>query len=252
MVKPSTSQPSPLSPTRWPADAFAWPRSLAIFAAIVGAAFVGIVIDYIVTRALGTDPRQLARTPVLTWGVAIGQYTSYLPILAVLVAFVPWLARRSLRDLGWTPPTRRVIWAGIVGAAAMYAVTIGVAGIQFLITRAKPEETAIQLFGSTKDPALLTAFVLLAAIAAPLMEEFEFRGFLFNAFLRYMPVWAAAVVSGTIFGLSHMSATAFLPLAASGVVLAYVYYTSGSLTASAITHALFNIINVVLLSLGKT
>jgi len=83
------------------------------------------------------------------------------------------------------------------------------------------------------------------------MEEFIFRGFLFNALLRYMPLWSAAVVSGLIFGISHGSPTAFLPLAASGVVLAYVYARSGSLTASMLTHALFNLVNVGLISVAK-
>jgi hypothetical protein len=84
------------------------------------------------------------------------------------------------------------------------------------------------------------------------MEEFEFRGFLFNAILRYAPVWAAAILSGIVFGAVHGSISAFVPLACSGVVLAYVYYVSGSLTASAIAHALFNLINVALLSISKT
>ena len=253
MVKPSTSEPSPLSPKRWPADAFAWPRSLVALLIVLAAFALGIaaasLLIVILARAAHTVP---TKTTTLTWGIALGQYISYLPILAALIVVLPRLARRSLRDLGWTPPTGAVIRAGVVGAIAMYAVTIGVAGIQFAITHAKPEETAIQLFGSTKDPALLASFVVLAAFAAPLMEEFEFRGFLFNAFLRYLPVWAAALASGILFGLSHASPTAFFPLAASGVVLAYVYYKSGSLTASAITHALFNLINVALLSLGKT
>jgi len=83
------------------------------------------------------------------------------------------------------------------------------------------------------------------------MEEFVYRGFLFNALLRYAPVWIAALVSGLLFGISHGSLSAFLPLAASGVVLAYVYQRSGSLTASMISHALFNLINVALITLAK-
>jgi len=54
-----------------------------------------------------------------------------------------------------------------------------------------------------------------------------------------------------LFGISHGSLSAFLPLAASGVVLAYVYQRSGSLTASMISHALFNLINVALITLAS-
>lgn len=252
MVKPSISERSPLSPTRWTTDAFLWPRSIAVFALIAIAVVAGSVLYYFVAVSLGTTPEEMRHDPKLTWGVAAGQYASYLPVLLVLLTMLPWLARRSLGNLGWRFPTARTIGAGLVGALAMYAVTIGVAGIQYAFTHQKPEETAIALFSSTKDPALLTAFVVLASVFAPLMEEFEFRGFLFNAILRYAPVWVAAVLSGIVFGAVHGSVSAFVPLACSGIVLAYVYYASGSLTAAAIAHALFNLVNVALLAFGKT
>lgn len=188
----------------------------------------------------------------LTWGIAIGQYLNYLPILAVLLYAMPWLARRSLRELGLRGIDGTTLVAGFLGMVAMYVVTIGVAGVQFAFTHTKPEETAIALFSSTHDRGLIAAFTFLAVVAAPFMEEFVFRGFLFNALLRYMPMWFAAVTSGLIFGLSHGSPTAFLPLAGAGIVLAYVYYRTGSLTASMITHALFNLVNVALLAVGKT
>jgi len=107
------------------------------------------------------------------------------------------------------------------------------------------------LFTSTHDPLLAMAFGVLAVVIAPFVEELMFRGFLFNTILRYTPVWAAATLSGIVFGLSHGSLTAFVPLAGSGIVLAYVYYVTGSLPASMLTHALFNAINVALIALGK-
>lgn len=250
MEKPSISQPSPLSPTRWPADAFSWQRSLAVFVALAIAFYVGLRQDGYVAHYLGTTTHDIV-TSNLTWGIAIGQYVSYVPILLVLLIALPWASRRSLRALGLRGFDRTTVVAGVLGAIAMYAVTIGVASIQFFFTHEKPEEAAIALFSSTHDTALIVAFTVLAGVAAPFMEEFVYRGFLFNAFLRYMPVWAAAVLSGLLFGASHGSATAFLPLAASGVVLAYVYERSGSLTASMLTHALFNLINVALISVAK-
>jgi membrane protease YdiL (CAAX protease family) len=98
---------------------------------------------------------------------------------------------------------------------------------------------------------LTAAFAVLAVVVAPFVEELTFRGFLFNTIRRYAPVWAAAAISGIVFGLSHGSLTAFVPLAGSGIVLAYVYELTGSLPASMLTHALFNAINVALLALGK-
>jgi membrane protease YdiL (CAAX protease family) len=250
--KPSISEPSPLSPTRWPAEAFSWPRSLAVFGALAVAFWIGLQLDgFVAVQVFGTTRHDI-RASDLTWGIALGQYASYLPILAVLLIAMPWASGRSLRELGLRGFDRTTIVAGALGAIAMYAVTIGVAELQFLFTHQKPEEAAISFFTSTHDKALIATFTFLAVVAAPFMEEFVYRGFLFNALLRYMPVWVAAVVSGLLFGASHASWSALLPLAASGVVLAYVYVRSGSLTASMLTHALFNLMNVVLLSAGKS
>jgi membrane protease YdiL (CAAX protease family) len=250
VVKPSTSQRSPLSPTRWPTDAFLWTRSLIAFAIIATAFILGQIFEAFIAGALGTSRADLLAAH-LTWGIAIGQYASYLPLVAVIVIVLPWLARRSLHDLGLDAITPRILGTGIGGAVAMYAVTIGAAQLQLVLTHQKPEETALTLFQSAHDPGLVIAFGALAAVAAPIAEELVFRGFLFNAILRYTPMWLAAAISGALFGLSHGSLSAALPLAGAGVVLAYVYYTSGSLTAAMVTHGLFNLINVLLIAFFK-
>jgi membrane protease YdiL (CAAX protease family) len=249
--KPSISQPSPLSPTLWAADAFAWPRSLAVLALLALAFYAGLVLDsYVAYRLLGTTVQNVKNSQ-LTWGLAIGQYVSYVPVLAAVAGALPWLARRSWRELGLRALDARALGTGLLGAVAMYAVTIGIADAEYALTRNKPEEASIALFTSTHDPLLLATFTLLASVAAPFVEELVFRGFLFNALLRYLPVWAAAIVSGALFGLSHGSPSAALPLAGSGVVLAYVYHRTGSLTAAMITHATFNLLNIALLSVVK-
>ena len=251
MEKPSISEPSQLSPRSWPADAFFWQRSILVLAAIAIAFYIGLILDGEIARLLGTTARDI-RSSNLTWGITIGQYFSYLPLLCVLLIGLPWASRQSLSASGLRGFDRKTVVAGLIGAVAMYAVTIGVANIQLTFTHQKPEETAITLFSSTHNAALIGAFTFLATIAAPFIEEFVYRGFLFNALLRYAPVWLAALISGILFGLSHGSSSAFVPLAASGIVLAYVYHRSGSLTAAMISHALFNLINVALISLAKT
>jgi membrane protease YdiL (CAAX protease family) len=248
--KPSTSEPLPLSPTRWPADAFSFDRSAIVLAALVVAFFIGVLIDGTIAKMLGTTAHDIL-TSNLTWGITVGQYFSYLPLLCVLLVALPWVARQSLWSLGLRGFDRKTVTAGCIGAVAMYAVTIGVASVQYGFTHQKPEETALTLFTSTHNAALIAAFTFLATVAAPFMEEFLYRGFLFNALLRYAPVWLAALVSGVLFGLSHGSSSAWIPLAASGVVLAYVYQRSGSLTASMISHSLFNLVNVALLTLTR-
>jgi len=210
----------------------------------------GLVLASITAVHLGVTQRDV-QNEHLSWGILLGQLASYVVIVPTLLIVLPWLAQRSLGELGLRAPSGRALGIAVLGALAMYAVTLGIANVQLAITHQKPQEAATALFSSSHDPALTFAFALLAVAIAPFVEELTFRGFLFNALLRYAPVWVAATISGIVFGLSHGSLTAFVPLAGSGIVLAYVYYLTGSLPASMLTHALFNAINVALIALGK-
>ena len=220
-----------------------------MFLALLLAAFImGVFFGALITR--GSGPALHGGADKLTWGIAIGQLLSYLPILIVALQLLPWVAERSLADLGLRPLSRRALGTALVGTIAMYGVAAVVAGMQYLITHVPPREEAVTLFTSTNDPALIAVFAVIATLAAPFVEEIVFRGFLFNALLRYAPLWTAAAISGIVFGLVHWSLTAFVPLACSGIVLAYVYHASGSLTAAMLTHALFNALGLAALATG--
>jgi membrane protease YdiL (CAAX protease family) len=253
VVKLSTSQRSPLSPTRWPPDAFLWWRSLLVAALVILAAVAGAVAGALVVRAATPVPHTIPNK--LTWGITLGQLITYVPIMAVIVSFLPWAARRSLAALGFRRLDGRSLSIALIGAVTMYVVTLLVAALLYLITHSQPHEEAVELFTSTHDTALIVVFALIAVVAAPIVEESVFRGLVFNALLRYTPVWLAATISGILFGLTHYSPntspSALITLACTGVVLAYVYYTSGSLTAAMVTHGLFNAVNLAALASGQ-
>jgi uncharacterized protein len=95
---------------------------------------------------------------------------------------------------------------------------------------------------------------------APLGEETLFRGFLYRGLRRpftsggerrRLPVWAAAVISGALFGLGHLQGRSFIvlvpPLWAVGIGLAFVYQRRRSLLASMAAHGTFNVIGFLFL-----
>lgn len=251
MVKPSISGNSPLSPTRWPADAFNV-RAIAAFAALlIVAVATGVVISIVVFAGarmggLIVDPKHPFDSPTARWLLLLSQVLLYVPIVFVLIRFLPNVAKRSLRELGLRRPSGREALTGVLGAGAMWLVVSIVAAIQYFTLHLKAEQQSVKLLATANDPVFLVGFALLAVVLAPFVEEFAFRGFVFNAFLRYVPVPVAALASGVVFGLGHLEPTAALPLAFGGVVLAYVYYSSGSLVASMIAHGCFNLVTVVL------
>ncbi len=98
----------------------------------------------------------------------------------------------------------------------------------------------LQLALESQDSVALGIFFLTAAIAAPLFEEFLFRGFLLPSLTRYMSVWQAIFASSLLFAVAHLSLSEVLPLFALGVVLGVVYTRSRNLLAPMLIHSLWN------------
>jgi membrane protease YdiL (CAAX protease family) len=243
--KLSTSQPSPLSPTLWPSDAFSVTRCL-VFVATLAAAFALGLICASIAVLHGGPPAIRGKNLQLTSSLLIAQIVAYRPLLAAALPLLPFAAHRTLREIGLHIPSARDVRTGALGAIAMYVVAEGAALTQKFAFHVEGTQQAVQLFGTTHNRALIYGLIVLAVFIAPVVEETIFRGFVFNALLRYAPVGLAAVVSGIIFGLAHFDATAFFPLACGGIVLAFVYYRTGSLVSSMLTHGTFNAVNVVL------
>jgi membrane protease YdiL (CAAX protease family) len=244
--KLSTSQRSPLSPTLWPADAFSARRCLLFVATVAVAFALGLVGASIAVLLGGPAPIRAGKSLQLTSGLLIAQIVAYIPLLGAALPLLPFAAHRTLREIGLHAPTARDVRAGVFGAIAMYLVADAAALMQKFALHVEGTQQAVQLFGTTHDRTLIYGLIVLAVFIAPVVEEVIFRGFVFNALLRYVPVGLAAVASGVIFGLAHFDRTAFFPLACGGIVLALVYYRTGSLISSMLTHGTFNAVNVVL------
>ncbi|MBF2009128.1 CPBP family intramembrane glutamic endopeptidase [Chlorogloeopsis fritschii PCC 9212] len=98
----------------------------------------------------------------------------------------------------------------------------------------------LQLALESQDSVALGLFFVTAAIAAPIFEEFLFRGFLLPSLTRYLSVWGAIIVSSLLFAVAHLSLSEVLPLFSLGVVLGVVYTRSRNLLAPMLLHSLWN------------
>jgi membrane protease YdiL (CAAX protease family) len=241
VVKNSTSARSPLSPTLWPPSAFAWWRSLVLLVALVAAVSVVFLVFVAVDVSLYGTASLIHPSPQT---VVLSQAVVYVPAVLVLLVMLPWVSQRSLRELGLRAPTARDVAWGLAGAIGMIVVTEALSAFETALFHVKISEQAVDVLKATHGN-FIYVFAALACILAPFVEELVFRGFVFNAFLRYFPVPVAIVLSALCFGGAHFSPTALLPLAGGGVVLAYVYYRTGVLTASMIAHGGFNLFSII-------
>jgi membrane protease YdiL (CAAX protease family) len=237
-------------PAAWPRDAFRPFPTIMFALGAVAVAIVSLLVFFMLALGSGhldtVHPRRVSVMIQL-----VGELAIYIPVGIYLLALLPLLAKRSLRDLGIRAPGWREIGIGLAGAILM-TLAVDMAGLLMVtLTHRHDTEAAIALLKQIKTPAQQYLFVSIAVVFAPLLEELGFRVFLFNALTRFAPVPVAVVLSGLIFGTVHGTSLAQLltiavPLATGGIVLAFVYAWARNYWSSVITHAAFNALPVTM------
>ncbi len=133
-------------------------------------------------------------------------------------------------------------------AAVMVGYFVLLAAYSSLVNL-EPDTSPDKLGAATSDTHMLF-FAILVGVMAPIAEEFFFRGFLFRALRNGLGLWAAAVVSGILFGALHIDSGSaerllqVVPLAILGVSFALLYAWTGTLYATIALHATNNSIAV--------
>lgn len=188
---------------------------------------------------IGTSPRRWAGTIIVT--------------VACLIA---------ARLRGWRGPygdtTQPVSWRQGLGAAGLVA---GVMALEAIYAPAYEAlfGTPLQLqmvAGLLRVTTPLEAFWTLTFVAVfiPFVEEFAFRGLLFDALQAKWGDRVALVASSVLFGLAHVELTQSFSkvpmIIVFGLGLALLRSRTGNLRASVLAHGVNNGLAVVLLSLS--
>lgn len=96
--------------------------------------------------------------------------------------------------------------------------------------------------------------ILTVVIIGPIVEEFVFRGVVFNRLLYWMPTWAAVIIQGALFGIAHLNPLQGIYTFIVGVGLALLYIRFRNFWVPVIAHIAFNsagyIVNGFLTAIG--
>jgi len=103
-----------------------------------------------------------------------------------------------------------------------------------------PPQPVFEAFMEEKRNRVLLFLTIFVSVFGPIVEEIFFRGFMYSAIRKRVGVLGAAFLSASIFSLLHTNIAGFLPIMMLGVLLAYLYETTGSLVASITVHVLHN------------
>jgi uncharacterized protein len=115
------------------------------------------------------------------------------------------------------------------------------------VRMAAPNDAVWQLVGAVRDQYGMFAALWVLAIAAPVIEEFVFRGVLYRAFTAHIGAGWANAVQAALFSAMHFNLKATFFLFVLGLVLGTLTRRSGGLAAPMMLHACFNLVAGLLL-----
>ncbi len=107
------------------------------------------------------------------------------------------------------------------------------------------EQEVVDSMKNAEGLGLKVGLIVSACIAAPVVEELVFRGYIYGVLKKFTNPLFAMVVAGALFAVVHMNLPALLPLWILAVLLTLSYELSGSLWVPIGIHAGFNTFSVV-------
>jgi ABC-2 type transport system permease protein len=151
-----------------------------------------------------------------------------------LVRYSYWRSKTEMVPRVWGMRPRQAVGWG--AAAGVLAALAGLAYIQLSQRLGlTPEVTPLAGGGLTQELWLLA----LVVVAAPLFEEFLFRGLIFGGLRRTWSAGPAIIASAAVFAIVHPP-TSMIPVFGLGVCAAAAYNRTRMLLAPMIAHAIYN------------
>lgn len=169
-----------------------------------------------------------------------------LTFIGVAAGFAVRRYGRILDVLGFRRPVGGAWWEA-AGVLLLYIV----AAVAYGAILGPPEQKDLaDDLGFHVSTVGAIASGLVIVVIGPIAEETFFRGFLFGSLRASMPMWPAALISGALFGLIHLSTGDFSvvpPLALLGILLAWLYARTDSILPSIAVHVVNNALAFTLL-----
>ena len=133
----------------------------------------------------------------------------------------------------WPPACRRHCSGGLVGGVAASLAGFGYIKLSLLLDSFPGSQPGSR----AADAAIPLWLAALAIIAAPVFEEFIFRGLIFGGLRRSLGLTGATLASAAIFAIVHPPASV-IPVFIMGACAALVYEHSKMLAAPMLLHEL--------------
>lgn len=164
----------------------------------------------------------------------------YMPMALRYIALPIPYDDQILRRLG--------IVAGALGTVYLFNITLTVTGaLDWLceVTGSPERQQLIDDMISLENTGVLSALCFSSIIIAPIMEEFAFRGFIYNILRQRVGIIAATISSALFFSAVHVSLAQTPVLFVFGCIQCWLYEKTQSLRYPILLHMIFNTISTV-------
>lgn len=202
-----------------------------------------------------TDPEGVLiddATP--SYGALFFNLGIYIFVFMMVQAIVEWI---RLRDMNEVFGLKKVEFPRVV----IYTIVGGVFSILFCVWlvgsisehwisgmfEGLQEQVPVRSLQQANSRVFLVVAIFSAVVAAPVAEEFLFRGYMYGALKNATGRLFASVMISLLFAVVHGNLPALLPLFAFSAILCFAYDFTGSLWVPVGLHVFFNATNIVLM-----
>ena len=217
---------------RWPA----WYAGVAFLVALIST----VLVVGIVAAATGTSSEDADATFTV-----IATFLQDLIFVGTALLFASFTRRPRAEQFGLRPTP---FWSAVGWAVLGIAIFYGLVAAYTQILHPDAEQTVAQDLGAEQGTFGMIAAGFMVVCAAPVAEEFFFRGFFYRALRSRYSILVAAAIDGLLFGVIHYDfsgADALLvvpPLALLAFIFCLIYERTGSLYPTIALHAVNNAI----------
>jgi len=172
-------------------------------------------------------------------------------VVVVVILVLIRLYGRSWRDtlgLRGSTVSRDVLLAGFLYLATMPVMAfysmMYLKVLQFLRFPVFRQDVVRFLIDSNQPIWIRAHLVVMAVVAAPVVEEIFFRGIALPAAARHLRPMPAACLVSLLFAVMHFHIPSIVPLFVIAMSFSLAYLRTGSLMVPIVMHAIFNCVSI--------
>jgi membrane protease YdiL (CAAX protease family) len=214
------------------------------------------IVEAVMASSENAKPVEPPGNDIFTIFVNIG-YFAFVGIMTC--GIIEWIRNRRVVDLFGLRELslpKIVVISILGGVASLLICAWAVGGISNTYLEGVFGELEVQepvkMFQESKSIVHLSLSIIMACIAAPVVEEFLFRGYMYGTVKRLTnPVFAAVIIGG-LFAVVHGNLPALLPLWVFSILLCLAYELTRCLWVPVGMHVFFNAANIVLMLMPES